>query len=74
MLPKRVGLPRSRPSVCCRSSSVAYAAPLTGTGFAAASLSADTAGTVRRRALAPWTDSTPRHTWRASSAVAPLRE
>ena len=47
------------------------AAPLAGTGCAGSSLAAVTAGTVRSRALAPATASTPRHTWRASSAVAP---
>jgi hypothetical protein len=43
-------------------------------GFAGASLSALTAGTVRKRAVAEAMLSTPRHTWRASSAVPPLRE
>ena len=74
MLPKRVGLPSTRPCVSRRSSRVAYGAPLGGTGFAGPSLCAATGGTVRSRALAPAALSTPRHTWRASSAVAPLRE
>src|SRR5207253_6947175 len=74
MLPKRVGLPSTSPSVSLRSSSVAYGAPLAGTGIKGPSLSADTGGTVRSRALAPAMLSMPRHTCRASSAVAPLRE
>ena len=37
-------------------------------------LVAETGGTVRRQALMPATDSTPRQAWRASSAVLPWRE
>src|SRR2546430_8095641 len=40
---------------------------LAGTGLAGGALSAYTGGTVRSRALAPATPSTPRHTWRARS-------
>jgi hypothetical protein len=53
---------------------VAKGAPESGTVVTGRSLSALTAGTLRRRAWAPATDSTPRHTWRASSAVMPERE
>src|SRR5579872_2718303 len=74
MLPKRVGLPSTSPSAVRRSSSVTYGGPLGGIGMAAASLSADTAGTVRSRAWAPAVLSMPRQTCRASSAVEPLRE
>ena len=52
----------------------ALAALLAGTAGALDPPSADTVGTVRSRARASATDSTPRATWRASSAVAPFRE
>ena len=55
-------------------SSVAYGAPVSGTGFMGRSLSAETGGTVRTVALQPGELSTPRAAWRASSAVAPWRE
>jgi len=41
---------------------------------AGASITVVTAGTVRSVATTPGTLSTPRQTWRASSAVLPLRE
>ena len=74
MLPNRVGLPSTSPSQARSSSWVAYGAPAGGTAGSVASLVGDTAGTVRSRAVAPGTDSTPRATCRASSAVAPFRE
>ena len=74
MLPKRVGLPSSRPSAPLSSCSVAYGGPSSGIGFGGASLLALTPGTVRSMARAPATDSTPRQACRASSAVLPLRE
>src|SRR5579872_7535095 len=74
MLPNRVGLPRTSPSAARKSSSVPYGGPLAGIGTGAASLVAETGGTVRNRAWAPATPSMPRHTWRASSAVEPVRE
>ena len=49
-------------------------APVSGTAFTGRSFSALTGATVRSRALAPGTISMPRHTCRASSAVAPWRE
>jgi hypothetical protein len=39
-----------------------------------ASVVVETGGTQRSLALAPLTDSTPRQTWRASSAVVPFLE
>ena len=53
---------------------LAYGGPSPGTAGCGASTTLATAGTVRNRARAPVTDSTPRQTCRASSAVAPLRE
>ena len=47
MLPKRVGLPRMSPSARCRSASVAYGGPESGTACGADSLLALTGGTVR---------------------------
>ena len=60
MLPKRVGLPSSRPAHCSRSCGVAYGGPSSGISGSVASLCADTGGTVRRRAAQPLTESTPR--------------
>ena len=74
MLPKRVGLPMRSPSQRRTSSSVTNGAPSSGTARTGRSFSADTAGTVRSVARAPSTDSMPRQTCRASSAVAPWRE
>ena len=74
MLPKRVGLPSTSPSQLLRSASVAYGGPLAGIADAGASIAVVTAGTVRSTAVTPATLSMPRQTWRASSAVPPLRE
>ena len=74
MLPKRVGLPRTRPSQAARSSRLAQGAPWSGTARCGRSLSAETGGTLRSLAVAPATDSMPRHTWRASCATLPVRE
>jgi hypothetical protein len=74
MLPKRVGEPIANPAQSARSCSSTYGAPLAGMSGAVASVTVDTAGTVRSRASAPGTLSTP---WAISSAslrVAPWRE
>ena len=49
MLPKRVGLPRRRPSHSRRSSCVAYGGPSSGTGGCGCSTTVVTCGTVRKR-------------------------
>ena len=71
MLPKRVGLPMTSPRHSARSLLLAYGGPASGISSATASLTADTGGTVRRRAAAPRTESIPRQTSRARASVAP---
>ncbi|MNZ37643.1 hypothetical protein D3C78_550960 [compost metagenome] len=72
MLPKRVGLPSTRPAQWRKSSRVAYSAPLAGMSGATASHSVEIAGTVRRRASMP-ASSMPRAICRAISLVEPWR-
>jgi len=73
MLPKRVGLPMTRPAQSRRSVRSTYGGPSPGAAGGASAPATTTGGTVRTRAAMPSTSATPRATCRASSAVAPWR-
>src|SRR6476661_1878403 len=53
IFPKRVGEPSASAEHCVRSSSSTYGGPSVGIAGAVASLTGDTLGTVRTRAVAP---------------------
>ena len=74
MFPNRVGDPSARPAQVSRSASSTYGAPECGTAGSVASLTADTAGTVRSTASQPATLSIPCAISSASLRVAPCRE
>jgi len=74
MFPKLLGLPMTSPAHSSRSVFVAYGGPELGTASSTASVTAETCGTVRKRADIPSIESTPLHTSRARASVAPLRE
>lgn len=73
MLPKRVGLPSSKPLHSARSALSTYGAPSSGTGGALVWVTAATGGTVRSRAPMPGTSPMPRAICRASRATEPPR-
>src|SRR3546814_11705195 len=74
MLPKRVGLPSTRPAHSTRSCDCTYGGPSFGTSGPRTAWSVVTGGTVRRRAPAPSTPSMQRALNRAIFATAPWRE